>query len=267
MQYCGSSSFGYGAASSSKKHYSTATTIIVNSAVQALTVLFVQSGSEAQARSGKQKARWCGGEVSDIAQTVLHKSMTAEILRHMRGQLDLDLAALQNDLKRLESLRAKLNFFKAIRAGRAELRHSDFLAFLLSSNESHGLGDRFLKRWLSVCLRQSKNPTRISSDEVDKMDLTDTEVSRETDRIDLLLVNRRVGLGVVIENKTDTGEHSNQLSRYWDAFRKRNASISKVVGIYLSPKGFVPKDPRDRGAISLSRTSSFVRFLTMFGLR
>jgi PD-(D/E)XK nuclease superfamily len=72
--------------------------------------------------------------------------------RILSGDLEVELAYLFNDLKRLEGLRKRLNFFKTIGATRAELRHSDFLAFLFSPLESHGLGDRFLKLFLSASL-------------------------------------------------------------------------------------------------------------------
>jgi hypothetical protein len=146
--------------------------------------------------------------------------------------------------KRLEGLRKKLNFFKAIGATRAELRHSDFLAFLFSPLESHGLGDRFLKLCLSASLLLANTGTALTPDEIENWDLTDTDVLREEDRIDLLLVNKRLGFGIIIENKTDTDEHSNQLQRYWEVFKSKNKSISKVLGIYLTPQGSIPSDPR-----------------------
>jgi hypothetical protein len=68
--------------------------------------------------------------------------------------------------KRLEGLRKKLNFFKAIGATRAELRHSDFLAFLFSPLESHGLGDRFLKLCLSASLLLANTGTALTPDEI-----------------------------------------------------------------------------------------------------
>ncbi len=44
------------------------------------------------------------------------------------------------ELQRLEFLLDEFNIFEAIGAVRMELRHSDFLAFLLDPNQSHGLG-------------------------------------------------------------------------------------------------------------------------------
>lgn len=56
------------------------------------------------------------------------------------------------ELERLEALLAQFNIFEAIGAVRQELRHSDFLAFLLNPQENHGLGDAFIKRLLQKIL-------------------------------------------------------------------------------------------------------------------
>jgi hypothetical protein len=52
------------------------------------------------------------------------------------------------ELERLEALLDEFNIFEAIGAVRVELRHSDFLAFLLNPTQNHGLGDAFVKRLL-----------------------------------------------------------------------------------------------------------------------
>ena len=56
------------------------------------------------------------------------------------------------DLERLEALLDQFNIFEAIGAVRQEVRHSDFLAFLLNPQQNHGLGDTFLKRLLQKVL-------------------------------------------------------------------------------------------------------------------
>ena len=67
------------------------------------------------------------------------------------------------DLERLEALLDQFNIFEAIGAVWQELRHSDFLAFLLDPQQNHGLGDVFLKRLLQKVL---------VSAESDKMPIT-----------------------------------------------------------------------------------------------
>src|SRR5216684_247249 len=71
---------------------------------------------------------------------------------------ELDRKALETlvvdnlDLERLEALLDQFNIFEAIRAVRQELRHSDFIAFLLDPQENHGLGDAFVSRLLQKAL-------------------------------------------------------------------------------------------------------------------
>jgi len=45
------------------------------------------------------------------------------------------------DLENLESLLAQFNIFESIGAARQELRHSDFLSFLLDPSHNHGIGE------------------------------------------------------------------------------------------------------------------------------
>jgi len=65
-----------------------------------------------------------------------------------------DIAALERflignlDLERLETLLGQFNLFEAVGVTRQELRHSDFLGFLLDPRAAHGLGDRFLTLFL-----------------------------------------------------------------------------------------------------------------------
>ena len=56
------------------------------------------------------------------------------------------------ELEHLEVLLEQFNIFEAIRVVRQELRHSDFLAFLLNPQENHGLVDVFRKRLLQKIL-------------------------------------------------------------------------------------------------------------------
>jgi hypothetical protein len=70
------------------------------------------------------------------------------------SQVELDRKALEDfavgnkDLERLAALLDRLNIFEAIGVVRQELRHSDFLAFLLDPRAHHGLADAFIERLL-----------------------------------------------------------------------------------------------------------------------
>jgi hypothetical protein len=72
------------------------------------------------------------------------------------------LAALErfvvdnDDLLALESLIGKFNIFDALDIARVEIRHSNFLAFILDPAESHGQGQLFLKAVLMDLLKAAR---------------------------------------------------------------------------------------------------------------
>ncbi len=63
---------------------------------------------------------------------------------------ETDLQALErfvaenDDLLKLEEQIGRFNIFDALGIARVEIRHSNFLAWLLTPGESHGQGDLFL---------------------------------------------------------------------------------------------------------------------------
>lgn len=160
----------------------------------------------------------------------------------------LDREALENlvvdnpDLERLEALLDRFNLFEAIGVVRQELRHSDFLAFLLNPQQPHGLSDLFLKRLLQRTLASNRGASLpISLIDLDVWSLDDTLVLREWNNIDLLLVNDTNRLVVIIENKVDTGEHSGQLVRYRALIRQRYPDHA-VLALFLTIEGDLPSD-------------------------
>jgi hypothetical protein len=146
------------------------------------------------------------------------------------------------DFDRLETMLAQFNIFEALGAVRQELRHSDFLAFLLNPQQSHGLGDLFTKRLLQRAIAGTEqSPTGLTRLDLDLWDLSELEVRREWRNIDLLLLSEAHRLAIIIENKVDSGEHSHQLQRYrrlvQQAFPGR-----QIVGILLTRDGATPTD-------------------------
>jgi len=144
------------------------------------------------------------------------------------------------DLERLEELTAEFNLFEAIGAVRQELRHSDTLRFLLDPSSPHGFGDAFLARFLKGALAGNRE-SGLGPVEIDVADLSDTEVQREWRRIDILLRNRSANFVVAIENKVDTGEHSDQLRRYREILEKEFPTARRVY-LFLTPEGTRPSD-------------------------
>ena len=54
-----------------------------------------------------------------------------------------EIEGLESDFPQMNS--RKINIFEAAGLERQEIRHSRVLAFLLSPNQTHGLGDLFFK--------------------------------------------------------------------------------------------------------------------------
>jgi hypothetical protein len=148
------------------------------------------------------------------------------------------------DLERLESLVDQFNIFEAIGMAKQEIRHSFFLAFLLNPNESHGLGEIFLKRLLQKVLTNVRGASLpISLIDLDVWDLEDTTVLREWNSIDILILNTAYNLAVIIENKVYSEEHSDQLKRYWSVVEK-NYPGWRILGLFLTREGNLPSDER-----------------------
>ncbi len=144
------------------------------------------------------------------------------------------------DLERLETLLDEFNIFEAAGWTRQEARHSAFLAFLLDPRQTHGLGDAFVKRFLQRVLQSAGGgELPISPIELDLWSLDGLLVLREWQNIDILLLDETHKLAVIIENKIDSGEHDDQLNRYWLAVTAQHPGWM-VLGVYLSPDGSPP---------------------------
>ncbi len=168
------------------------------------------------------------------------------MIEESNGQLELleGLVIDNPDLERLEGLLDQFNIFEAVGVVRQELRHSDFLAFLLNPQQPHGLGDVFLKNLLQKILQQARGADLpINLIDLDVWSLEETTVQREWRNIDILLLNEEKKLAVIIENKVDALEQHEQLDRYYKTVRESYQEYS-IVGIFLTPEGDSPSDKR-----------------------
>ena len=164
------------------------------------------------------------------------------------------------NLKKLEKTFGQFNIFDCLKLTRAEIRHSNFLAWLLNPNETHGLKDKFLKDFLikilgkckkelseidgkDLILKNSNNedvkenyiiPSII---DIDCWDMSEAVVYRELEDIDVLLVDEINKFVLVIENKIGTSQHDNQLTKYRNYVDTHYSSnIYKKIFIYLKPQ-------------------------------
>ena len=138
-------------------------------------------------------------------------------------------------LDQLSPWAGKLNIFDVLKITRTEIRNSNMLAWLLDPNESHGLRDSFL-RGITQLLVGSMDDGTLDVFKVLMMDFESFTIRREWNNIDLLVVSEAEKVLLCIENKIDSGEHSDQLNRYQKIVRQAFPDYIKIHA-YLTPDG------------------------------
>lgn len=98
-----------------------------------------------------------------------------------------------------------LNIFEVLGITNAEIRHSNFLAWLLDPNGNHGMGDKFLREFVS----------KLGQREVVPENVTVCIVRREWQHIDLLVLARKKNTCCVSKIKCSL-ESTMTLRRYRD---------------------------------------------------
>lgn len=154
--------------------------------------------------------------------------MDSEDLKNKYDELLKD-----EDFDRLDLGLKNPNIFSILRISKTEIRHSNFLSWLLDPNQSHKLGDIFLKRFLREVFSSDKF-NEVDQVDVEGMDLTKVEIFREWRSIDVLIKLNDVI--VCVENKVLSKEHSNQLSRY-SGIVNSQFPVHKKTFVYLTPYG------------------------------
>ena len=148
-------------------------------------------------------------------------SLSTETSTEESYQKDLDalnkFVIDTDELEEMEQLLGGFNLFSVLGAENNELRHSNALAWFFDPTESHGLQDRFLRRWLMTVLHESNTKTSITPIDIDCLNLVSVEVQREWRHIDILLTLETTGKKdwvIAIENKVESTQRKNQLSDY-----------------------------------------------------
>lgn len=169
------------------------------------------------------------------------------------------LCAELDGLKKTDTER--LNIFRALGVTRQEIRHSAFLAFLLSPRAPHGLGSTFSEKFVCTLesARNDKNVPQngdilsaagIGHDDLiafaradDLEVMTENVVGNPDSRMDIFMHSESADTLLVIENKTFTSVHDDQLSAYE---RDAGAYGGKKIFVYLTPNGNIPTDIEGR---------------------
>ena len=135
-----------------------------------------------------------------------------------------------------------VNIFEILGITSAEIRHSRVLAWLLDPRESHKLEDKFFKKILMKVFDNNLSFATIKPTEIILKDFSKAEVYRESkNNIDVLYTNKEHRINLVIENKTFTSDHDNQLRKYRKFIENSYAGYRNIY-IYLTPNGDAPID-------------------------
>lgn len=141
---------------------------------------------------------------------------------------------LVDELNRKEA--QEFNVFSILDRGHLEvLTHTPFLANLLNPKSSHGQKNLFLRLFLMELSNYSKSI--VESDAFDH----NWFVVKESEFVDLRIVNYSLRKAIFIENKIYTDAHSGQLSRYFQLWKDGYFGGNGAF-IYLTLHGDEPND-------------------------
>lgn len=136
---------------------------------------------------------------------------------------------------KLDKLLNRFNIFEASDMGRREVKHTKFLSYLLNPNESHGLGESFLKNFITRLSVKCTDFPRIFD-----LDLAFAQVKPEYNlnpkRLDCLIrIPYRKAeryLYLAIENKIYAGQGDAQLGTYTSDLAKKG--FDEIFKFYLT---------------------------------
>uniref|UniRef100_UPI0005608937 PD-(D/E)XK nuclease family protein n=1 Tax=Rhizobium fredii TaxID=380 RepID=UPI0005608937 len=104
--------------------------------------------------------------------------------------------------------------FEALGMVGAEIRHSNYLAYILNPHRPHGFGAGLLRPFLIQALAIRPSLYSITPLDVHLLDLGSAEIRREWQNIDLLIVVPQERVVVAIELKID-GIHPSRAAGFW----------------------------------------------------
>jgi len=158
-----------------------------------------------------------------------------------------ELVVGSQDLRELEKRLGQFNIFDVLKSVHHEVRHSNVLAWLLDPNQSHGLRDLFLRRWLMQAFHASTGGGGSFLDpvEVDAAPFHSVQVRREWNNIDLLLeiqTEANETWVVCVENKIKAWQGLGQLQKYRERVEQAYPTAKHRAYLFLTVRGEQPED-------------------------
>ncbi len=151
------------------------------------------------------------------------------------------------DIQCLDSLKKwseTFNLFDILKIAEKEICHSNMLAWLLQPNGNHGLGNAVLQQLLQTLITNFGADSKVIFDAL-LMNLDHFEILREYNYIDIFAISHEGNFVICIENKIFSGEHDDQLSKYYTFVQERYPDYTARF-VYLTPDGHIPEKPEDQ---------------------
>src|SRR5574344_2096801 len=154
----------------------------------------------------------------------------------------IDLKTLEENLKDLNNKLTEFCFFTPLNLDNLEVMHSSILAWLLGKKN-------FLTEFFNQVIIPEKSPKKtdtkekylipLKTDTLDNLFKAEkinikTEKAINNGRMDILITCKKPKFVCVIENKTQTTDHSNQLWKY-GKFLDENFEDYEKLGVYIHP--------------------------------
>lgn len=161
----------------------------------------------------------------------------------------LDLIEELRQFETLDCFPGGFNIFEAVGMIGQEIKHSNFLAFLLDPNQKHPFSDWFVRSFLKQAACNSSDHS-FSPLQVALHSYSDLEVYREWHdpqiskrKIDIVMVSRKNRAVYAIENKVGASESKDQLSDYRNSIENHEEFKGyEQRFIFLTPDASEPSD-------------------------
>ena len=145
----------------------------------------------------------------------------------------------EEDEKAAKATGKNFNVFSVLNVKRKEVSHSAFLKDLLDPKGMHSQGTVFLEHFLNL------EPLRLADSfgygKLDDFQVrTEAATNANDGRMDILL--KKDDAYIIIENKIDAEDQTDQLSRYYRNAKKRGFEGEQIKLIYLTLDGKPPSD-------------------------
>lgn len=181
------------------------------------------------------------GQLDDFKR---HEEQSLPLLGRFLGRFAAELPKLRHEEQSWRRATApNFNVFRALHLERRETKlHSRFLAELLDPNGIHGQGDRFLIEFLDLAKSSGlRSPSEWPEACYGRRlwEITTEEAVNESDRLDIVIRCGRAKFIIIIENKIDAAEGTEQLRRYDYWLQKQQADFRNLV--FLTPDGREPE--------------------------